>query len=163
MPLVSYRMEPTINNGIHLVAAFPMSTQNPEFVLALANKYDSTTKFVKYADRKMLIKLDEDLFDTIFKCSLIDQYADIDMQSMVAYFDKNSEKYEKNMNENWLKTPRPTISRWPKNLPHCDFIKEVNDLITLLSRVKGLPTSNTYHKWKYQYIHVIRQNKKKIF
>lgn len=44
------------------------------------------------------------------------------------------------MNDNCLKTPRPTISRWPETLPHSDFIEEVNDLITLLSRVKGLPT-----------------------
>lgn len=67
------------------------------------------------------------------------------------------------MNDNWLKTPRLTIARWPKTLPRCDFFKEVNDLITLLSRVKGLPTSNTFYKWMYQYIHVIRQNKDKIF
>lgn len=67
------------------------------------------------------------------------------------------------MNDNWLKTPRPTIARWPETLPKYDFIKEVNDLITLLSRVKSLPNSNTDYKWMYQYNHVIRQNKEKIF
>lgn len=42
--LVSYKMETTINSGIHLVAAFPMSTQNYEFVLALANRYDPVSR-----------------------------------------------------------------------------------------------------------------------
>lgn len=141
-----------------------MSAQNLEFVLALANRYDLATRLVKDADgKKTLIKLDEDLFDIIFKSSLIDQYVDIDMQSVVAYFDKNSDKCRSNINGNWLKTPRPTIKRCPKTLPCSDFIEEVNDLITLLSRVKGLLTSNTYYKWMCQYIHIIRQNKKKIY
>lgn len=67
------------------------------------------------------------------------------------------------MNNNQLKTPRPTIARWPKTLPRCDFIEDVNNLITLLIRVKGPPTSNSFYKWMYQYIYVIRQNKEKIF
>lgn len=65
------------------------------------------------------------------------------------------------MNDSWLKTPRPTIYRWPKTLHCSDFIKEVNDSITLLNKVKGLLGSNIYHEWLYQYIHVIRKNKEK--
>lgn len=67
------------------------------------------------------------------------------------------------MKDNWIKTPTPTISRWPEIIPRNEFIEEVNDLINFLNRVKGLQTSNTSHKWMYQYIHIIKQNKKKIF
>lgn len=137
--LVSYKMEPIINSGIHLVVAFPMSTQNLEFVLSLAKRYDSTTRLVKDVEGKEnLINLDEDFFDTIFKCLPIDQYVNIDIKSVVTYYDNNSDKCRRNINDNWLKTSRPTISRWPKTLPCSDFIEEVNDLITLFSIVKCL-------------------------
>lgn len=116
-------------------------------MLVIANIYDPTTRSMMDAEgKKTLIKLHDDFFDTIFKCPPIDQYANIDMQSTVTYYDNNSDKCEKNINDNCLKTPRPTIERWPKTLPRSDFIEEVNDLITLLSRVKWHPTSNTYHK-----------------
>lgn len=84
-PSVSYEMEPTINSGIHLVAAFPTSTQNLEFVLALANRYDPMTRSGKDEEgKKILIRLDDDFFDTIFKCPHIDQYANIDMQLAIS-------------------------------------------------------------------------------
>lgn len=67
--------------------------------------------------KKTLIKLDDDFFDTIFKCPHIDQYANIDMQLVAAYYDNNLDKCRKNINENWLKTPRPTIVRWSETIP----------------------------------------------
>lgn len=90
--------------------------------------------------------MNEDFIDSLFKCPSIRQYADIDIKSVEAYYEKHSEKCMRNINDNRLKTPRPTISRWPKTFPQSDFKEEVNDFITLLSRVKGLPTSNTYYE-----------------
>lgn len=141
-----------------------MLAQNMKFVLTLGKRHDPTTRSIKDVDgKKMLIKLDVDFFDRIFKFLPIDQYANIDIQSAVTYFDNNLDKCRKNINENWLKNPRHTIVRCPETLPCSDFIEEVNDLITLLRRVKGLPTSNTYYKWMYQYIHIIKKTKKKIY
>lgn len=156
-------MEAVINSGIHLVATFLMSAQDPEFVMTMAKHFDPESRSMKDESRKKLIKLDEEFFDSMFKCPSIERYSDITVQSAITYFDKNSNKCRRNINDNWLKTPRPTIARWPKTLPRCDLTEEVNDLIAILSRVKGLPTSNTFYKWMYQYIHVIRQNKENIF
>lgn len=149
-------MKVVIDSGIHLVATFPMSARDPEFVMAVAKHFDPESKSLKDESGKKLIRLDEEFFDSVFKCPSIERFSDITMQSVVAYFDKNSDKCRRIINDNWLKTPRPTIARWLETLPRCDFIEEINELITLLSRVKGLPTSNNFHKWMYQYIHVIR-------
>lgn len=106
-------MEVVINSGIHLVANFPMSPQDLEFVVIVANHFDPVNTSVKDEVGKKLIGLDEELFELVFKCPSIERYSDITIQSTSAYFDKNSEKCSKNINDNWLKTPRPTIARWP--------------------------------------------------
>lgn len=142
-------MESTINSGIHLVSTFPMSSQNPEFVMVVASHFDPISRSVKETSGKKIIKFDEDFFDTIFKCPNIDKYFDITMQLAQTYYDRNLEKCRKNMNDNWLKNPSYTVARWPKTFLKNDLIEEVNDLVTLLSRVKGLPTSNTYYEWMY--------------
>lgn len=142
-----YKMETTINSSILLVAAFPMSTQNPEFVLALANGFDLVRRIVKDVEgKKAIIKLVEDLFYTIFKYLNIDQYANIGMQTTRTYYDNNLEKCRSNIDYNWLKSPRSTIARWIKTIHRNDFIEEVNHLITFLSRVKRLLVLDTYHE-----------------
>lgn len=120
-----------------------MFVQNLEFVLVVANHFYPERKTVKGADGKMIIRLDEDFFDTIFKFLNINRYANIDMQTTHAYYEKHSDKCLINMIDNWLKTPRPTITRWLKTFHHNDFIEDVNDLVTLLSRVSGLHVSHT--------------------
>lgn len=91
-PPFNYKMEPTINNDIHLVSTLPMSNQDPKVVLVTTNHFDPIRRSVKDTNRKKLIRLDKDFFDTIFKCPNIEKYYDITMQSSLAYYDKNSNK-----------------------------------------------------------------------
>lgn len=72
-------MEAVINSGIHLVATFPMSAQDLEFVIAVAKHFDSESKSVKDESGKKLIRLDEEFFDSVFKCPSIKRYSDITM------------------------------------------------------------------------------------
>lgn len=67
-------LEAITNNSIHLFSYFPMFTQDPEFVMATTNHFDPSSKIVKDTNGKKLISLDEDLFDTIFKCPIIEKY-----------------------------------------------------------------------------------------
>lgn len=45
-------MEPTINSSIYMVVVFPMSAQNLELVLAVANHFDLVSRNVKDVDGK---------------------------------------------------------------------------------------------------------------
>lgn len=112
-PPSNYKMEPTINSSIHLVSTFPMFAQDPKFVMATANHFDLVGKSVKDTSGKKIIKLDEDFFDTIFKCPNIEKYSNITIQSTQAYYDMNSAKCRKNINDNWLKTSRPQDLQFP--------------------------------------------------
>lgn len=95
-------MEAIINSDIHLVAYFAMSSQDPEFVMVVANHFDPNSRSVKDESGKKLIRLDEEFFDLVFKCPSIEKYIDITMQSVIAYFDRNLDKCRCNMNDNWF-------------------------------------------------------------
>jgi len=78
-------------------------------------------------------------------------------------YDKDVKKAKRVINTKWLKTTRPNLSRWPKSFARSDFVEEVSDLITLLSNVRGLSSSSTFHEWMYPYIKIMLKGKKYIF
>lgn len=96
-----YLMEPTINSSIHLAVYFPMSIQNFEFVLVVDNHFDPVSRSVKDIDGNKVLVLDEDLFDTLFKCLDIDYFANLNIESAEVYYEKNSDKHKRNINDNW--------------------------------------------------------------
>ncbi|KAH9294656.1 hypothetical protein KI387_038244, partial [Taxus chinensis] len=63
------------------------------------------------------------------------------------------------VNNNWLVTKRPRIDRLPKELYRVEFVEEIGDMITLLSRVFGLPSARIFHPWMYQFICIILAKK----
>lgn len=119
-----HQMESIIDSGIHLIETFPMSAQDSKFVMAVANHFDPVSRSVKDETGKKLIRLDEEFFDSIFKCPSTEKYFDITMQSAIAYFDRKSNKCKKKMNGNWLQTPRPTIIRCQKLFPDETSLKK---------------------------------------
>lgn len=99
----------------------------------------------KDANRNVVMGLNLKFFDKAFLCPSIDSYVDITMEYAQEEYEKDTETYNKKViNSNWLKNPRPSVSRWPKSFPRNEFIEEVNDLVTFLSRVKVFPTSSTF-------------------
>ncbi|KAH9293560.1 hypothetical protein KI387_041236, partial [Taxus chinensis] len=51
---------------------------------------------------------------------------------------------------------------FPRIIPRSDFIQEINDIITLLSWVFGLPESNVFQGWMYQFMVTIKKNQQGI-
>lgn len=96
-------------------------------------------------------------------CPSANTYVEISKESAQENYDKDSDSAKRMINSKWLKAPRPGVTRWPKNPPHSDFIEEVNDLITLLSRVHALPTLFYFEDWMYVYIKIILKGKQQVF
>lgn len=48
-------------------------------MMAIANHFDPVSRSVKHEIGKKLIRIDEEFFDTIFKCPNIEKYFDITM------------------------------------------------------------------------------------
>jgi hypothetical protein len=110
-----------------------------------------------------MMRLDAKLFFMIFQVHTMDKYTNMSIQHAQEAYEDNPNEARWLINEKWLKTPKPKISRWPKNLPCSDFKEDVCDMITLLSRVKILQDSSTFQDWMYKYIRIIRKNKIHIY
>lgn len=102
------------------------------------------TRSVKDSNGKLIIKLDVEFFDRIFRDLNVEEYADISFESTQEYCDKNIDKCMRSVSTNLLEVSRLTITRWPKFLYRSDFREEIGDMITLLSRVRGLSASNVF-------------------
>lgn len=50
----------------------------------------------------------------------------------------------------------------PQNLYQSDFMEEVNDLMILLSRVMGLPTSSVFEEWMWYFVEKIPRGETKF-
>lgn len=57
-------------------------------MLVVANLFDVVSRNVKDVDGNKVLILDEDLFDTFFKCLDIDSFANINIESTEVYYEK---------------------------------------------------------------------------
>lgn len=65
------------------------------------------------------------------------------------------------INQHWLKDKRGSTTKVPHKLFRSDFFKECHDLVTLLSRVMGLPTSAFFEEWMFYFIEEIIRGERK--
>lgn len=139
----SHIMQSLLNSHIHLVSTSPVATLEPEFVLACAAHFDKGSRTIKDDDGNIVIKLDAETIDKIFKVPAALVYVDITMKGALDHYNQKRLDCIRHINSKWLKTSRTCFSRWPK-LYRSDFIEEINDMIKLLSRIMGLKQSNVF-------------------
>lgn len=145
----THGMQLLLNSHIHLVSSFPVAALEPEFVLACAAHFDRETRTIRDEDGNVVIRLYTETIDKIFRVLAPPEYADITMKSALDHYNQRRSDCIRHINAKWLKTPRTCFSRWPK-LYRSDFIEEVGDMITLLSRIMGLRHFNVFEIWMYK-------------
>lgn len=62
---------------------------------------------------------------------------------------------KKLINQYWLKEKRGSAVKVPQELFHNDFYEDYHDLVTMFSRVMGLPTTAFFHEWMVYFIEKI--------
>lgn len=124
-----------VETNIHMVASFLIAVHNPKFFLQFSTHYNRNDWSIRDANGNVVMRLDAEFLDKAFICPSIDSYADNTEEYAYEEYHKDLDFSKRVINNKWLKNPRHTISRWPKIFLRNDFIEEVNDLITLLSRV----------------------------
>jgi hypothetical protein len=72
-------MREIVHNNLHLVAMFPTTAHNTEFVLQVASHYIRKSRSVINSSRHEILKLDPDFFDIVFKVPHMEKYIDISM------------------------------------------------------------------------------------
>lgn len=75
------RLTNLINSELQKYASFPVAAHDPEFVLAVADHFDPTTRHVKDEDQNVIMTLDSVFFNSVFKGSLVEEVADITQES----------------------------------------------------------------------------------
>ncbi|KAH9311265.1 hypothetical protein KI387_026300, partial [Taxus chinensis] len=60
-------MQAIYDSGLVLVTDFPTSMHCPEFILAKVAHFDEDSRMIKDVDSKVVIGLDSDLFEDLFK------------------------------------------------------------------------------------------------
>lgn len=107
--------------------------------------------------------LDNVFFNSVFKGSLVEEVADITQESAQEYYEKNNDKCKKVINIVFLSAARISLtSRWPKGFHRSDFNEEYNDMLTMLSRVRGLKDSHYFQNWMCSYMKIIRKGVTRI-
>lgn len=133
----SHSMQLLLNSHIHLVSTFLVAVLESEFVLTCATHFDKGSRTIKDDDSNTIIRLDAEAIDKIFKVPTAPVYADISINGALDHYNQKRSDCIRHINSKWLKTPRTYFSQWPK-LYRLDLIEDINDMITLLSRIMGL-------------------------
>ncbi|KAH9296633.1 hypothetical protein KI387_040221 [Taxus chinensis] len=81
-------MQAIFNSGLSLATSFPASVQCPEFVLAAAAHYDEDSMSIRDSDDKVVIHLDLNFFEDLFKLPDIQDYTTISPEIVVEHWDK---------------------------------------------------------------------------
>lgn len=84
----THGMQLLMNSHIHLVSSFPVVALEPEFVLACAAHFDRETRTIRDEDGNVIIKLDPETIDKIFKVPIATLYADITMKSALDHYNQ---------------------------------------------------------------------------
>lgn len=139
-------IKPTIENarkirssGLAKVFSFLPTLVAPELVMACKEVYQEDTKRIVDRDWNVLANLSTKLIGKTFHIPTFREMEEASKEYEKKMWDEDSLKCKKIINQYWLKEKRVSAAKVPQELFHSDFYKDYHDLVTLLSRVMGLP------------------------
>ena len=71
-------------SNIHLVSTFPMATIEPDFVYGCARRFTPKTRTIKDADGKVIVSLEPEFIEQIFKVPHKSECVDLTKDSSLA-------------------------------------------------------------------------------
>lgn len=77
------------------------------------------------------------------------------LEECQAAWDDNPSGYKKLINLHWLKERRGSAAKVPQELFRSDFHEDYHNLVTMLSRVMGLPAATYFQEWMAYFIEQI--------
>lgn len=133
-----------------------MATLEPEFVFSCANHFDKEKRTIKNDDGEVIIRLDVNTIEKVFRIPPTPVYIEISNDSAADNYASREKNFKRHIDK-WISEPRDAFTRCAK-LYRSDFKWEIRDTITLFTRFMGLEHSNTFELWMYKFIMVIRQS-----
>lgn len=119
-----------IASEVHKYASFPVVAHDLNFVLAVTERFDPIARQIKDADGNVVIHLDSEYFNSIFKGSYVEEVMDITPTRAHKWYEENEDKCKKTINNVFLQTAtNSTTSHWPKFFHRSDFTMEYNVIV----------------------------------
>ena len=94
----SHQIRHIKKSNIHLVSSFPMAVIELEFVLACSRHFSLKSKTIKDADDNVIITLDPDVIEQIFKVPQNIEYVDLTKGSSLDMWNAHKGNYQKYVN-----------------------------------------------------------------
>ncbi|KAH9305866.1 hypothetical protein KI387_010270 [Taxus chinensis] len=146
------------SSGIIRAAAFPCTAQLPEFVMECARSYHPSSRSVRDAAGKTIIRLDAEFINYCLKIPVRKVVTSISIQDADSRWEKHRADCVSIMNSRYMKKPR-SPSKFPRTLLRSNLVQEVDDVVKLLCRINGKANAYTFRTWMYAFIRTIEINK----
>ena len=89
----THEMKRIKRSNIHLVSTFPMAAIEPDFVYGCARRFTPKTRNIKDADGKVVISLDPEVIEQIFKVPRKSECVDLTKDSSLACWNEQKSNY----------------------------------------------------------------------
>ena len=89
----THEMKRIKRSNIHLVSTFRMATIEPNFVYGCARRFTPKTRNIKDADDKVIISLDPEVIEQIFKVLRKSECADLTKESSLTCWNEQKNNY----------------------------------------------------------------------
>ncbi|KAH9310690.1 hypothetical protein KI387_025725, partial [Taxus chinensis] len=146
------------SSGIIRAATFPYTAQLPEFVMECARSYHPSSRSVRDATGKTIIRLDAEFMNYCLKILARKVVTSISIQDAGSRWEKHRVDCVNIMNSRYMKKPR-SPSKFPRTLLRSNLVQEVDDIAKLLCRINGEANAHTFRTWMYAFIRTIEVNK----
>lgn len=155
------RLRQMMESGIAQAAGFPPAVQNYELVVEAARHYQPGSRLVLLEDM-VLANFTPEAISDAFDIPFPNNPTTTTIDEAQGAYDMNPARCKTLINEEWYKERRPPSVRIGKKTPRSDFHNEHGDMVTLLSRVMGLPKSNYFEEWMFYFIEQVFAGKSKF-
>lgn len=150
-----------VESGITQEARFPPAVQNYELVVEVARHYQPGSRLV-LLENMTLANFTPKTIGNAFDIPFPNNPTATTIDEAQGAYDMNPARCRTLINEEWYKERRPPSVRIGKKTPRSDFHNEHGDMVTLLSKVMGLPQSNYFEEWMFYFTEQVFVGKSKF-
>ena len=148
-----------LESGLARAGKHPISAQCPDLVLECVKDYHLNTREVISPKNKVIVHLDPASIAIVFIFPTRMQYASINLRTTKEYFTANQTQCLNTTARSWFSQPRRGKSQLGKSIHRSLLKEEVENMVTLLSRIVGLGDSHEFEDWMFIFINMIYEGK----
>ncbi|KAH9307168.1 hypothetical protein KI387_043840 [Taxus chinensis] len=150
-------MDKLIGSALHFAEGIPVSAVNNEFMMMVSRCFNKYTRCVVNEKGEVIINLTACHFELMLGIPHHWHFVAVSREDYIKAWDDNEDQCIQLMNEVYLKNKK-VVTRWPQVIHRNDFLEDLNDTITFLSKVFGLPDAHYFHKWMLRYLETMNKN-----